>query len=92
MAKLQFQLPWGNVYSTRFVTMVFRGNPDKYAECLIEQYKGNKADALLMIDRTVTALNIPFFIQVRNIILNKIAGKTRKNRAERLAQAAPAQA
>ncbi len=92
MAKLMFRLPWGRVYSTRFADNIFKGDPTKYATALIESYNGNKADALLQLDRTVTAQNIPFFIQVRNVILNRIAGKTRKDRAARLAAAAPAPA
>jgi hypothetical protein len=61
--------------------MIFRGNPDKYVKSLVETCLGNLAEALLFIDRAVPqTIKDPFFTQVRNIILNKLAGKKRSDR------------
>lgn len=86
MRNLIFTLPWGRLFKTKFDSGVFKGNPTKYADALIEANLGNKVDALLFLDRQIPAATAnDFFRQTRNVIMNRISGNTRKNRAARLA-------
>jgi hypothetical protein len=89
MSKLLFTLPWGRVHQTHLQENVFVGNPDKYADALLEQYHGNAADVLLFIDRQFKGVAMDgFFKQVHNITNNRLAGNKRRDRAARLAKAA----
>lgn len=93
MAKLLFTLPWGRVFQTKMQDDVFVGSPDKYVDALAEQYRGNLVDVLQFIDRQFKGVAMDkFFAQVHNIVINRIEGKRRKDRAARLAAAQPAPA
>ena len=88
MKNLIFTLPWGRLFKTKFDSGIFKGDPTKYAMALIAANHGKPVDALLFLDRQVPAATASdFFRLTRNVIMNRINGHTRKNRAARLAAA-----
>jgi hypothetical protein len=80
-----FTLPWGRVYTvstkTAFYDPQFRGNPEKYAKALHEEYNTWGGVLGFLDSLKLTAPDV-FFTQVRNYVLNRIAGKSRKTRGQ----------
>lgn len=93
MRNIIFTLPWGRLYKTKWSSGIFKADPTKYAQALIEANHGKAVDALLFLDRQVPAATADaFYRQTRNFIMNRINGHSRKTRAARLAAGQPAPA